>query len=280
MRRVRVGKQRPQRRHRRRRRTRAPSRTRAPLAVLSFASCTLGWSNGLISSAQPATATANSARKKIRPEVDGAVRRRTSGSGDRRRRAPANAASSVCVGLVSVTQVGEHAIVAVDVADSPSGSSATGQDPRPCLPVDSAISCSTHSPKLSIGGETTNVSLSRPWRASSPSVAPSHSPEFDSRRVVVGAGLLGRPGSDAAAPRCSRPSTPPARARSATARSSGRRCRAGLRNTRRMPSSLAIRSSGLPGSVIDHELVGPGELLEVADSATASRSSRPTSRRR
>ena len=36
-------------------------------AVLSFASWTLGWSNGLIPSAQPATAVANSEKKKIRP---------------------------------------------------------------------------------------------------------------------------------------------------------------------------------------------------------------------
>ena len=36
-------------------------------AVLSFASCTFGWSNGLIPSAQPATAVANSAKKKMRP---------------------------------------------------------------------------------------------------------------------------------------------------------------------------------------------------------------------
>jgi hypothetical protein len=35
--------------------------------VLSFASCTFGWSNGLMPSAQPATAVANSEKKKIRP---------------------------------------------------------------------------------------------------------------------------------------------------------------------------------------------------------------------
>ena len=39
--------------------------------MLSFASWTFGWSNGLISSAQPATATANSVRKKIRPRSAG-----------------------------------------------------------------------------------------------------------------------------------------------------------------------------------------------------------------
>ena len=35
--------------------------------MLSLASWTLGWSNGLISSAQPATAVANSEKKNMRP---------------------------------------------------------------------------------------------------------------------------------------------------------------------------------------------------------------------
>ncbi len=35
--------------------------------MLSFASCTFGWSNGLMPSTHPATAVANSAKKKIRP---------------------------------------------------------------------------------------------------------------------------------------------------------------------------------------------------------------------
>ena len=48
--------------------------------------------------------------------------------------------------------------------------------PLPCLPSDSATSCSTHSPKDAIFASTTNVSLSRPCRASAPSAAPSHSP--------------------------------------------------------------------------------------------------------
>ena len=41
--------------------------------VLSLASCTLGWSNGLMPSTQPATAVANSAKKKIAPEVGRAL---------------------------------------------------------------------------------------------------------------------------------------------------------------------------------------------------------------
>ena len=48
----------------------------------------------------------------------------------------------------------------------------------PCLPVDSAISCSTQRPKLSIGGDTTKVALSRPCSASSPMTTPSQRPEL------------------------------------------------------------------------------------------------------
>ncbi len=60
--------------------------------------------------------------------------------------------------------------------------------PLPCLPVDSAMSCSTHRPNEAIGSSTTNVSLSRGWPAfvaSSPSVAPSHSPELDCEESYV-----------------------------------------------------------------------------------------------
>ena len=60
----------------------------------------------------------------------------------------------------------------------------------PSLPVDSAISCSTHSPKLAIGSETTNVSLSRRWSASAPIAMPSHRPGVRRRAVVVRAVLL------------------------------------------------------------------------------------------
>jgi hypothetical protein len=38
---------------------------------MSLATWTSGWSNGLIASAQPATAVANSAKKKIRPRSSG-----------------------------------------------------------------------------------------------------------------------------------------------------------------------------------------------------------------
>ena len=41
------------------------------LFVLSFASCTLGWSNGLLPRTQPPTAVANSAKNMIRPRSSG-----------------------------------------------------------------------------------------------------------------------------------------------------------------------------------------------------------------
>ena len=144
--------------------------------MLSFASCTSGWSNGLIASAQPATAVANSAKKKIRP------------------RSPAPAAVSVTVGCPAAANAatasawrGSGASASRRCTNtrsgpyapaSTSGSSAIGRIPRPCLPVDSATSCSAQSPNAVSGGSTTNVSLSRPRLASSPSAAPSHSPEL------------------------------------------------------------------------------------------------------
>ena len=72
-----------------------------------------------------------------------------------------------------------------------SGSSAIGRMPRPCLPVLSATSCSTQTPNEAIGSSTTNVSLSRPARASSPSARPSHRPGVVLGVVEVRARLLG-----------------------------------------------------------------------------------------
>ena len=193
--------------------------------MLSLASCTLGWSNGLIPSTQPATAVANSAKKKIRPRSMRAVdrqrhrrlaglrqrldlrverprraRRRCAGrrTGGRRRRRPA----------------------------SPSGSSATGRMPLPSLPVLSATSCSTHRPKLAIGSETTKRELvAALQRPGSPISSPSHRPELLGRRVVARCSSARRPARGAAAPRRRRPSARPARARSTRAPSSARRCR-------------------------------------------------------
>ena len=84
-------------------------------AVLSFASCTFGWSNGLIPSAQPATAVANSAKKKIRPRspappLNDPRGGRVPGAAER-----LDLRVHVLVRLVLVAEVREHAVVAVDV---------------------------------------------------------------------------------------------------------------------------------------------------------------------
>ena len=69
--------------------------------------------------------------------------------------------------------------------------------PRPCLPVDSATSCSAHSPKDSSGSSTMKVSLSRPRSASSPSAAPSSRPGL-SCSAPAGLHRLGRGGEHGA----------------------------------------------------------------------------------
>ena len=113
--------------------------------MLSLASCTLGWSNGLIPSAQPATAVANSEKKKIRPRsfAPAAVTRdrRVAGRGERLAPPPRGAGRARRRRAGARTRGRRRSAEA-----SASGSSAIGRMPRPCLPVDSATSCSAHSP--------------------------------------------------------------------------------------------------------------------------------------
>src|SRR2546422_5110900 len=54
------------------------------------------------------------------------------------------------------------------------------RSPLPSLPVDSARSCSSHSPRVAIFSEMTNVTLSRPRSAKPPRSAPSVSAGFRS----------------------------------------------------------------------------------------------------
>ena len=125
----------------------------------------------------------------------------------------------------------------------------------PCLPVDSATSCSSHSPSPGSVSAITNVSLSRPACASAlerraqPHAAPRGRPRRPSS---------GRVPARAAAPRAARPparrSATPARCRTATARCSARRC-PGRRRTR-PPEAVLLRASSArpePGSVIADE---------------------------
>src|SRR5439155_868942 len=117
--------------------------------VLSFAACTSGWSKGLIWRIDPATATANSQRKNSAPI--------SSGSASRTSAAWRSGPSDLSPGA--------------------------GTSPFPCLPVDSAISCSAHSPKLpSVSPMQT---LSRPSRQRSPSWRPSWKPGLASPRQAA-----------------------------------------------------------------------------------------------
>ena len=134
------------------RRPSPPARARAPCPcastsfVLSFAAWTSGWSNGLISRYAPATATANSQRKNSAPSAYG---------------------SSICG--------------AASCRSAPSGDSpGAGMSPLPCLPVDSAISCSAHRPKPP--GVSRMQILSRPSCQPAPNCRPSSKPGLPSSR--------------------------------------------------------------------------------------------------
>ena len=112
----------------------------------------------------------------------------------------------------------------------------------PCLPVDSATSCSSHRPRPGSDGEITNVSLSRPACASALSAAPSQTAALGHGRAasrVVASGVVARrvAGAGAAAPRRRRPSARRARCRTATARCSARRCSGSPGKTCRKPCS-------------------------------------------
>src|SRR5438034_2114809 len=116
-------------------------------AVLSFASCTSGWPNGLMPRIEPATAVANSQRKNSAP--------RSYGSSSRTR--------PCCR------------------SGPPVGSSpGAGTSPLPLFPVDSAISCSAQSPKPP--GTSSMHTLSRPSLQLPPSSAPNWKPGFSSPR--------------------------------------------------------------------------------------------------
>ena len=81
------------------------------------------------------------------------------------------------VRLVRVSQVREDAVLAVDVRIAEQ-LARHGQDALAVLAGRLTISCSTQSPKLGIGSDTANVSLSRPSSARAPITAPSQSPEL------------------------------------------------------------------------------------------------------
>ena len=142
--------------------------------VASFACWTLGWSNGLICRPHPATATAISHSRKTRPRSAGPCVGTVITGWPSRASAPVPA-SSAASGLPASGRYANTRSSAY-VPGAPSGSSATGRMPRPRLPVDSATSCSSHRPRPGSESAITNVSLSRPRRASSESANPSGTP--------------------------------------------------------------------------------------------------------
>ncbi len=149
---------------------------------------------------------------------------------------------------------------------SSSGSSATGRIPRPCLPVLSATSCSTHSPKLDdrVADDerqlvATRGAPARPARARatargcSACARSARTPARRHRRARAARARVRR-------------SAPPARARTATAPNSARRCWGRSRSSRGSRARAASSSSELPGSVIaTKRLPSPHERVEVLE---------------
>ena len=121
---------------------------------------------GLMPMTEPATAVAISQRKNSSAEiVDVAPRRCGRRAGRpapaRRRRRPARRPARIPVAGRRTRDRCRRRRAA------PSGSRSTGMMPLPCLPVDSAISCSSQAPRSWMPGEAMSVSLSRP-RAAQP----------------------------------------------------------------------------------------------------------------
>ena len=138
---------------------RRPSAAKVPrrTLVFSLASATLGSSNGLIPSAAPATAVANSQRKNSAPSPSMLVLNRSTGCP-----AASSAASLASSGASRSVVMATNARSLPYSSGRPSGSSTTGRAPLPCLPVLSATSCSIQRPSDASEGGSASVSLSRP----------------------------------------------------------------------------------------------------------------------
>ena len=149
---------------------------------------------------------------------------------------------------------------------APSGSPSTGTMPTPCLPVDSAMSCSSQAPRDARSGSMTKVSLSRPARARAAMAAPSTraglSSRVGARQVGHDAGVLEeRVDVQAAA-------GPPARGRRRSGRCSGRPHRRGLRNVSRNLSECGMASRAPPGSETETK---PSPALSLREATHAVR---------
>ena len=158
----------------------------------------------------------------------------------------------------------------------PAARPAPGTRPLPCLPVDSASSCSAQRPKPP--RVRAMQTLSRPSRQPSPSERPSSRPGLPSARRHASAISLARSEQPR---RRRRPSAPPAPSRTARAPSSGRRSSARRGRSRANSRSRASCSSAEPGSVIAAQCSPfAGSAPRSSRCASASRASSPTSTRR
>ena len=181
--------------------------------------------------------------------------------------APARSGS----GSPAVGQVGEHAVLAVDARARRAAPRRPAGCRGPCLPVDSATSCSSHSPRPGSDGEITNVSLSRPPRASALRAAPEPQAASTPAASACAQSCVSSAVSQAAGAPCSRaatsiPTAPRARSRTATARCSARRCRGRPAKTPRKPWRSASSCRPVPGSVIATKLApSPREREEVRE---------------
>ena len=264
----------------RRRRPRSPGQLPAlavvgqHLFVLSLASWTLGWSNGLIS-AHPA----GDRGRELGEEEDPARGRRPVHR-QRDRRVAGSAAPRLCAARPASGAAAMRRWTKTRSSRRRPGIDQRlvrdRQDAGPSLPVDSAMSCSARGRSGRRRARRRTSALSRPRRASSPSARPSHRPELASRVAVVH-GDLGdlravqqRVDVDAHQRRRHEAEVGQRRVAPADVGS--------FSNTRRKPRRPPSAPARTPGSVTATKCAPSGWRAGSSGTATASRSSRPTSR--
>ena len=248
--------------------------------MLSLASCTFGWSNGLMPSTQPATAVANSAKKKTRPRSDAPCDdqgdRGVSGLGERR-----HLLVELLVGLVAVAQVGEDAVVAVGIGLA---ERLVGHRQDALALLAGRLGDQLLDPEAEardrLGDDEGELVAPLERQLAHRDAQPQ--PRVGGRRYRSPCSSARPPGAGRAAPRGPRPSAPPARARSTTAPSSARRCSGRSRTPAGSPSPWPGLDQPAAGVGDGHEAaaVSAASARRSSACATASRSCRRTWRRR
>ncbi len=169
------------------------SRRASRSRVSCLASSTFGWSNGSMPRTAPAMAVATSQRTNSAPTSIGSDRsiRMTGWPAASRASARRSRAASSSVVAAPARLIRTNARSGPYASTAPSGSRSTGTIPTPCLPVLSAISCSTHAPNDEMASSVRKVSLSRPASASVPMARPERHAGIV-RRVRLAAGAQHR----------------------------------------------------------------------------------------